>query len=131
MAYTLWDQDQDVPVYPVTAGGDAADGRRVQASDFLYFQFNDVGAKNRLLQVSIKLTGGRCNGYELCSFIFGEDRQYPKSEWMYEGSHEIVVEEEAKGFGYGAESRRERRTDHPRFPVKQGIVTEFRPMWIP
>ena len=36
------DQDQDVPVYPVTAGGD---GRRVQASDFLYFQFNDVGGK--------------------------------------------------------------------------------------
>lgn len=40
------DQNQDVPVYPVTAGGDAADGRRVQASDFLYFQFNDVGGKN-------------------------------------------------------------------------------------
>ena len=39
------DQDQDVPVYPVTAGGDAADGRRGQASDFLYFQFNDVGGK--------------------------------------------------------------------------------------
>ena len=41
------DQDQDVPVYPVTVGGGAADGRRVQASDFLYFQFNDVGGKKQ------------------------------------------------------------------------------------
>lgn len=68
------DQDQDVPVYPVTVGGGAADGRRVQVSDFFIFNSTMLGAKTRLPQVSIKLTGGRGNGYELCSFIFGENR---------------------------------------------------------
>ncbi len=42
----------------------------------IFFTFNStmLGAKKRLPQVSIKLTGGRGNGYELCSFIFGENR---------------------------------------------------------
>ena len=42
----------------------------------IFFTFNStmLGAKKRLPQESIKLTGGRGNGYELCSFIFGENR---------------------------------------------------------
>lgn len=42
-----------------------------------------------------------------------------------------VVEEEAKSFGYGAEYSRKGGLIITRFQVKQSIVWEFRPMWIP